>query len=122
MSRPITVFEPPSFRRVGLLAALERLKKSRDLFLTLSLHRVKVRYQHSRLCILWAVIQPLAMMLVFTLMFSFLGTAPGGDVPFPLFAYSALIPWTMFSTGVMSASTALTAHASLLTKVYFPRE
>ncbi|MGH9309176.1 MAG: ABC transporter permease, partial [Vicinamibacterales bacterium] len=61
-------------------------------------------------------------MLVFTLMFTFLRTAPSGAVPFPLFAYSALIPWTMFSSGLTSASTALTSHASLLTKVNFPRE
>jgi lipopolysaccharide transport system permease protein len=61
-------------------------------------------------------------MLVFTLMFTFLRAAPSGDVPFPLFAYSALIPWTVFSSGLTSASTSLTSHASLMTKVYFPRE
>jgi lipopolysaccharide transport system permease protein len=81
-----------------------------------------VRYSQSRLGLLWAVIQPLAMMLVFTLMFTFLRTVPSGDVPFPLFAYSALLPWTMFSSGLTSACTALTGHAALLTKVYFPRE
>lgn len=122
MSRPTTVFEPPALRHIHPLAALLRLRQFADLFLTLSVHRVKVRYKQSRLGIFWAVIQPVAMMLVFTLMFTFLRAAPGGDVPFPLFAYSALLPWTMFSGGVTSASTALTSHASLLTKVYFPRE
>jgi lipopolysaccharide transport system permease protein len=90
--------------------------------LTLSQHRIKVRYKQSRLGILWAVVQPLAMMLVFTLVFTFLRSAPGGGTPFPLFAYAALIPWTMFSSGLTSASGALTSHASLLTKAYFPRE
>jgi lipopolysaccharide transport system permease protein len=122
MSRPTTVFEPPTLGSVHPVAALRRLRQYGDLFLTLSLHRVKVRYKQSRLGVLWAVIHPLAMMLVFTLMFTFLRAAPGGDVPFPLFAYAALIPWTMFSSGLTNASTALTSHAALLTKVYFPRE
>ena len=122
VSRPTTVFEPPALGRVNPLQSLRRLAEFNDLFVTLSLHRLKVRYKQSRLGILWAVIQPLSMMLVFTLMFTFLRTAPGGGVPFPLFAYSALVPWTMFSSGLTGASTALTSHAALLTKVYFPRE
>ncbi len=122
MSRPITVYEPPALRRVRPLAALRDLRAHGDLLLTLSLHRVKVRYKQSRLGILWAVLQPLAMMLVFTLMFSLLRSAPAGDTPFPLFAYSALIPWTVFSGGLTNAAGALTAHASLLTKATFPRE
>jgi lipopolysaccharide transport system permease protein len=120
--RPTTVFEPPALRRVRPLAALGQLREHRDLLLTLSLHRIKVRYKQSRLGILWAVIQPLAMMVVFTLMFTVLRAAPSRDVPFPLFAYSALIPWTMFANGLTSASNALTSHAALLTKASFPRE
>jgi lipopolysaccharide transport system permease protein len=61
-------------------------------------------------------------MIAFTLMFAFLRTTPSGTVPFPLFAYAALIPWTMLSTGLTTATTALTSHAALLTKVWFPRE
>jgi lipopolysaccharide transport system permease protein len=121
-SRPVTVFEPPDFRHIHPVAALKRLVHARDLFVTLSLHRISVRYRQSRLGILWAAIQPIAMMLVFTLMFTFLRVSPSVEVPFPLFAYSALIPWTMFSSGLYNASTALTSHASLLTKVSFPRE
>src|SRR5688572_22393202 len=122
MLRPTTVFEPPAFWRVRPFAALRRLRQFADLFLTLSLHRIKVRYTQSRLGLLWAILQPVAMMLVFTLMFAFLRTAPSGDVPFPLFAYAALLPWTVFSSGLTNACTALTSHAALLTKVYFPRE
>ena len=118
----VTVYDPPSLARVAPLTALYRLSQSGDLLLTLSVHRVKVRYKQSRLGILWAVVQPVAMMLVFTLMFAFLRTEPSGDVPFPLFAYAALIPWTTFSTGLTNAATALTSHAGLLTKVSFPRE
>jgi lipopolysaccharide transport system permease protein len=98
------------------------LRQARDLFVTLSLHRINVRYRQSRLGILWAAIQPVAIMLVLTLMFTFLRAAPASDVPFPLFAYSGLVPWTMFSSGLSNTSTALTSHAALLTKVSFPRE
>ena len=122
MSRPVTVYEPPAISRVRPLAALRVLREHGDLLLTLSQHRVKVRYKQSRLGILWAVLQPLAMMLVFTLMFTFLRSAPAGDTPFALFAYAALVPWTMFASGLTSAAGALTSHASLLTKTSFPRE
>jgi len=122
MSRPRTVYEPPALRRVHPLVALARLRDFTDLFITLSRHRINVRYRQSRLGILWAVIQPLAMMLVFTLMFTFVRLSPSAEVPFPLFAFAALVPWTMFASGLTSASMALTSHASLLTKVSFPRE
>jgi lipopolysaccharide transport system permease protein len=122
MSRPVTVYEPPALRRIRPLAALRQLREHSDLLLTLSQHRVRVRYKQSRLGILWAVLQPLAMMLVFTLVFTFLRSAPAGDTPFALFAYAALVPWTMFASGLTSAAGALTSHASLLTKTYFPRE
>lgn len=122
MPRPTTIFEPPALTRVHPLAAIARLRQFDDLFLTLSIHRIKVRYKQSRLGILWAIIQPLTMMLVFTLMFTVLRAQPSGQVPFPLFAYSALIPWTMFSSGLTNSATALTSHAALLTKVSFPRE
>jgi lipopolysaccharide transport system permease protein len=122
MSSRSIVYEPPSWRRMHLVASLKRLRQFSDLFLTLSLHRISVRYKQSRLGILWAVVQPLAMMLVFTLMFTLVRASPGGTVPLPLFVYSALMPWTMFSSGLMAAANALTSHAALLTKVSFPRE
>ena len=122
MIRPTVVYEPPALRHINPIAALRNLHQFSDLFVTLSLHRINVRYKQSRLGILWAVIQPLAMMVVFTLMFTLVRANPGGPVPFPLFAYAALVPWTMFSSGLSAASSALTSHASLLTKVAFPRE
>jgi lipopolysaccharide transport system permease protein len=122
MPRPTVVFEPPALRRVRPLAALRQLRAHTDLLVTLSRHRIRVRYAQSRLGPLWAVLQPLAMMLVFALMFTFLKGAPGSGVPFPLFAYAALVPWTMFAGALTSASGALTSHAALLTKTSFPRE
>jgi lipopolysaccharide transport system permease protein len=122
MARPVTVIEPPSLRKLSLWRELRRLPHFFDLFWTLSAHRIKVRYKQSRIGIAWAVLQPLSMMIVFTLVFSFLGGAPSEGIPYPVFAYAALLPWSAFSGGLSSASGALTAHASLLTKVYFPRE
>lgn len=120
--RPVTIIEPPSLATIHPVRALVRLRQFSDLLWTLTLHRIKVRYQHTHLGYLWAVLQPLALMLVFALMFSVLGRTPAGEVPYGLFAYAALVPWSAFSSGLSSASGSITSHASLLTKVYFPRE
>lgn len=122
VTRPTTVIEPPSLWRLSLAAEVARLPRFFDLLWTLSVHRIKVRYKQSRLGVAWAMLQPLSMMVVFTLMFSFVGGAPGQGVPYPLFAYAALLPWSAFSSGLSTAAGALTGHAALLTKVYFPRE
>jgi lipopolysaccharide transport system permease protein len=120
--RPVTVIEPRSYATLHPLRSLLRLHRFSDLLWTLTLHRLKVRYKHTRLGFAWAVLQPLALMSVFALMFSLLGRSPGGSVPYALFAYAALVPWTAFASGLTNASLSLTSHASLLTKVYFPRE
>jgi lipopolysaccharide transport system permease protein len=117
-----TCYEAPSFRNFRPTAELRRLSRFLDLLWALSVHRVKVRYKQSYLGLVWAILQPLAMMIVFVLMFSFIGTPPSQGIPYPVFAYAALMPWTAFSSGLSSASGALTSHASLLTKVAFPRE
>lgn len=121
-ARPRTIYAPPSLARLAPAALLRRLAGSWDLFAALSAHRIRVRYTQSRLGILWAVLQPLVLMAVFTLMVRFLGTGNTSGVPYPVFAYAALVPWTAFSSGLSSAATSITAHASLLTKVAFPRE
>lgn len=121
-TRPVTRFEPPSLRGIRPLRDLRRLTHFIDLIKTLSIHRIRVRYKHSRLGILWALLQPLSMMLVFTLMFSFIRGAPAQQVPYAVFAYAGLVPWSAFSSGLSSAVSALTSHTALVTKVAFPRE
>ncbi|HTH01970.1 MAG TPA: ABC transporter permease [Vicinamibacterales bacterium] len=121
-TRPVTRFEPPSLRNIRPLRELARLTQFFDLLKTLSIHRVKVRYKRSRLGILWALLHPLSMMLVFALMFSFIRGAPAQEVPYAVFAYAGLLLWSAFSSGLSSAATALTSHAALVTKVAFPRE
>lgn len=120
--RQVVVYEPPSFASLRLWAALGTLRRFSQLIRVLTLHRLKVRYVRTHLGYLWALIQPLSFMLVFSLMFSLLGRAPGEGIPYPLFAYAALVPWTGFASGIANATSSLTSHASLLTKVAFPRE
>lgn len=120
--RPTRIIEPPSLRGVHPMAALRQLRDFTDLLRTLSAHRISVRYKQSRLGVLWALLQPLAIMLAFTLVFTILGSARSEGVPYPAFAYAALVPWTAFASGLSTATGSLTGHASLLTKVAFPRE
>ena len=105
-----------------LAAHLRALPDYRDLLYTLSVHRINVRYRQTALGVIWAVLQPVLMMLIFTGVFSVLARMPSEGVPYPLFAYTALLPWTFFSSSLTNASTSLVSHAQLITKVYFPRE
>lgn len=101
---------------------LRRLSEYRDLLLTLSIHRINVRYRQTVVGIAWAILQPLVLMVVFALVFSRLGQMSSEGMPYALFAYAALLPWTFFSTAVMTATGSLVNHTQLITKVYFPRE
>jgi len=120
--RPISEILPPSFSGVNLLGHLSKLLQYRDLIWTLSVHRIKVRYKQSVLGIFWAILQPISMMLIFTFIFSLIAKMPSEGAPYAIFAYTALLPWNYFSSGVSNATTSLVSHAQFVTKVYFPRE
>jgi len=120
--RPLTVIGPPTMSLMTLLRAVARLRQYRDLLYTLSLHRLQVRYRQSMLGWLWAIVQPLSLMLIYTVIFSQVARVETAGVPYPLFAYSALLVWTCFSTAVATATNSLVSHFNLVTKVYFPRE
>lgn len=121
-SRPTVVIRPPAFSIRALGRAVRQLIHYRDLLYTLSLHRVKVRYKQSLLGPLWALLQPLALMLIYTAVFSRIAHVPSEGAPYALFAYTALLPWTYFSTALSNATNSLVSHTGLVTKVYFPRE
>jgi lipopolysaccharide transport system permease protein len=70
----------------------------------------------------WAVLQPLSLMLIYTLIFSYIARMPSDGIPYAVFAYAALLPWTYFSTALVNSTNGLVSHADLVTKVYFPRE
>jgi lipopolysaccharide transport system permease protein len=93
----------------------------RELLFFLVWRDLKVRYKQTILGVAWAVLQPLLTMLVFALFFGRLARVPSDGVPYSLFAYTALIPWTFFATGLTTASNSLVGSANLITKVYFPR-
>jgi lipopolysaccharide transport system permease protein len=101
---------------------VRRLNGYSDLLYTLTLHRISVRYKQTSLGILWALLQPLLLMLIFTGVFSVLTKMPSDGTPYALFAYAGLLPWTFFSTSVTNAANSLVTHTQLITKVYFPRE
>ena len=112
----------PSFSMRDLALGIMRLREYSDLLWTLSAHRVKVRYKQSVLGLAWAVLQPLSLMLIYTLVFSFISRVSTGKIPYAIFAYAALLVWTFFSTALVNATNALVSHSHLVTKVYFPRE
>jgi len=116
------VIRPASSSWLHLGEHLGRLREYGDLLYTLSVHRVNVRYKQTALGVLWAVLQPLLMMVIFTAVFSVLARMPSDGRPYALFAYAALLPWTFFATSLSNGTNSLVAHTQLITKVYFPRE
>lgn len=94
----------------------------RELFYFMVWRDVKVRYKQSVLGAAWAVLQPLATMIIFTLFFNKVARVqPPDDMPYPIFSYAALVPWTYFSAAISQAGLSLVNNRNLLTKVYFPR-
>lgn len=100
---------------------LRELWEYRELLYFFTWRDVKVRYKQTVLGVAWAVIQPLFMMLVFTLFFGRLAKIPSDGLPYPIFAFTALLPWQLFSRALTDASTSLVANERLITKAYFPR-
>lgn len=120
--RRVTVIRAPAISLPGIVRDFVKLTHYRDLLYTLSVHRVKVRYKQSVLGVAWAVLQPLSLMLIYTLIFSYIARMPSDGIPYAVFAYSALLPWTYFATALVNSTNGLVSHADLVTKVYFPRE
>jgi homopolymeric O-antigen transport system permease protein len=116
------VIRPASSGWTGLLNHLRDLTDHKDLLQTLSAHRISVRYRQTALGVLWAVLQPLLMMLIFTGVFSILVRMPSDGLPYALFAYTALLPWNFFATALTNGTSSLVGHTQLITRVYFPRE
>jgi lipopolysaccharide transport system permease protein len=82
---------------------------------------VKVRYKQTALGVAWAVLQPFFTMVIFSLFFGQLAKMPSDGVPYPIFSYTALLPWMFFANGLSQASNSLVANSNLINKVYFPR-
>ena len=100
---------------------LRELWEYRELLYFLIWRDVKVRYKQTVLGAAWAIIQPFFTMVVFSLFFGKLAKVPSDGIPYPIFSYTALVPWTFFAQGLNQASNSLVRHAGLIKKVYFPR-
>jgi len=100
---------------------LKELWTYRELLYFLIWRDVKVRYKQTALGAAWAIIQPVMTMVVFSVFFGRLAKIPSDGVPYPIFSFAALVPWTFFSNGLTQSSNSLVGSANLITKVYFPR-
>jgi lipopolysaccharide transport system permease protein len=116
--KPVVVIEPSK----SLVALnLRDLWNYRDLFYILTMRDIKVRYKQTILGAAWAIIQPLFTMIIFTIFFGGLAGVPSDGVPYPIFAFAGLLPWTFFANSITNSSNSLVGNSNLITKVYFPR-
>ena len=100
---------------------LDELWQYRELLYFLTWRDIKVRYKQTALGAAWAIIQPFFTMVVFSLFFGKLAKLPSDGIPYPIFAYAALVPWTFFANGLSQSSNSLVGSSNLIKKVYFPR-
>jgi lipopolysaccharide transport system permease protein len=105
-----------------MLEAVASTYRHWDLIASFAVRDVKARYKQTALGVAWALLQPLSMMVVFTLVFSLFAKVPSDGMPYPVFAYSALIFWTFFSNAITTGTVSMVANAPLIRKIYFPRE
>jgi lipopolysaccharide transport system permease protein len=120
VSQELPIFEirPSSGWR---MLDLRELWKHRELICFLTMRDVKVRYKQTAIGILWVLLQPIAMTLVFTLFFGRLAGVDSGNIPYPLFTLAALLPWQLFSRAITESTNSLVTDQRLITRVYFPR-
>jgi lipopolysaccharide transport system permease protein len=115
---PVIVVKPS---KGWISLKLAELWKYRELLYFLTWRDIKVRYKQTILGAAWAIIQPFFTMVVFSLFFGKLAKVPSDGLPYPIFAYAALVPWTFFANGLNQSSNSLVGNANLIRKVYFPR-
>jgi ABC-type polysaccharide/polyol phosphate export permease len=101
---------------------LRELAQYSHLILSFAQRDIRARYKQTMFGVAWAILQPFSLMLVFTLVFSKVAKLPSDGIPYPLFAYTALVFWTYFATTINQGTVALTANGNLVRKIYFPRE
>lgn len=97
------------------------LWRYRELFYILAWRDIAVQYKQTIIGVLWAVIRPLLAMLVFVIVFGKIAKLPSEGVPYPIYVFAAMLPWTFFSTAFSNASNSLIGNSNLISKVYFPR-
>lgn len=116
--QPTIRIRPP---RKWVPVDLHELWAYRELITSFTQRDIKLRYKQTGLGIVWAILQPLLTMLIFTIFFGSLAKIPSEGIPYPLFVLSALLPWTLFAEGLTRSTTSMVLNANIMTKVYFPR-
>jgi lipopolysaccharide transport system permease protein len=114
----VTIIEP---QRGWRALDLRELWAYRELLWVLTARDVKVRYKQTLLGFTWAIIQPVMLMVVFSIFFGRLAQMPSEGIPYPIFVYAALLPWTFFANAISASANSLVGSAHLVSKVYFPR-
>jgi len=117
-SIPTLIIKPP---KQWVPVDLNELWAYRELLATFISRDIKIRYKQTVLGFLWAIIQPLFMMVIFTIIFGGFAQIPSEGIPYPLFSFAALLPWMLFSEGLTRSTMSMVANANIMTKVYFPR-
>lgn len=115
---PVLVIAPA---RGWALVNVRELWAHRELLFFLVWRDIKVRYKQTLLGAAWAVLQPVLMMIVFTIFFGKMAAVPTGGLPYPVFVFAGLLPWSFFSTAIASAGNSVVGSERLITKIYFPR-
>lgn len=105
-----------------MIKSIKEIWQYRGLLFSLTLKDLKVRYKQSLLGIAWAVFSPVSMMLIFTFVFNRMAHISTGQIPYALFVYCGLLPWTFFSSSLSASVSILVNNTNLVTKIYFPRE
>lgn len=105
-----------------MFSKILELLKHKELLLNIAKREIKVRYKQSVLGIFWSILQPLLMMIIFTIVFSRFAGIPSDGIPYPLFSYCALLPWQFFARAFFSGTVSLVGNTSLIQQIYFPRE
>lgn len=105
-----------------MLKEINKIFEYREVLLNIAIREIKVKYKQSILGGLWAVLQPLALMAIFTVIFSYFVKIPSDGIPYPIFSFAALLPWTFFATSLSFAIPSIVSNINLVTKIYFPRE
>lgn len=116
-SEPHIIIESSKSRRTNL----KEFFKYKDLLYYMVLRDVTVMYKQSVLGFAWAFVTPVVSMVIFSVIFGVLASVPHEGIPYPIFSYAALIPWTYFSNSLAASSASLIGNAAIFTKVYFPR-
>lgn len=109
-------------QRRGLAALnLHEIFSYRDLFFFIAWRNIKVRYKQTVIGVAWAVLQPFVTMVIFSVFFGSLAKMPSDSIPYPVFVYAGLLPWTFFSNVIRFSGTSIIEDERLITKIYFPR-